>query len=71
MKDKKNWWWFGRFSQHISNFVTISDDRTFPNIACGEDSEHRQYEVEDGSDFDFVFGGQSTLITKVGNSIYL
>ena len=47
----------------------ISDDRTFPNIACGENSEHRQYEV--GSDFDFVFGGQSTLITKVSISIHI
>ena len=45
-------------------FLTISDHRTFPNSECGENREHRVI-PEDNTDFQYVRGGENTLISKV------
>ena len=47
-------------------YLTFSDDRTFPNINCGESREHRDIPEDDNTNFQHVRGGENTLISKVG-----
>ena len=53
--------------QTIENqkYLTFSDDRTFPNINCGESREHRDIPEDDITNFQHVRGGENTLISKV------
>ena len=50
--------------------LTFSDDRTFPNINCGESREHRDIPEDDNTNFQHVRGGENTLISKVGVHFY-
>ena len=45
---------------------TMPDQRNFPNVDCGEDRDSRKIpEHLPSDDFEFIFGGQDTVIIKV------